>query len=214
MQDLIYLTKLEPNFRFKTVRDELSDMNKFHKTLMSAFPNLNGQGRLKTNLLFRIEPSGPIIVQSTMKPDWCNLGSSYAASEKIIDLEELSFQPGSVLNFRLTANPVWRRPGNKNPIPLREEYTQEYISKYNLDKSPPTVIDWIKRKRSDDLGFEVIACSTSFPTLSNHKVKISYCTFDGQLRITNRQSFVHTLKIGIGKEKAYGCGLLSVAPVR
>ncbi len=214
MQELLYLTKLEPNLKLKSVRENLSDMNKLHKTLMSAFPNLDGQGRLKTNLLFRIEPAGEIISQSTMKPDWSNLSGSYAVFEKIIDLELLSLVQGVILNFRLTANPVWRRPGSKNPIPLRDEYSQEFVTKHKLDKSPPTVSDWIKRKRSDDLGFEVITCSTTFPNIQNKKFKIGYCMFDGQLRITNKQSFVKTLKEGIGREKAYGCGLLSIAPAR
>lgn len=214
MQDLIYLTKLEPNLKLKTVRNDLSDMNMLHKTLMSAFPDMSGQGRMKVQLLFRVEPNSVILAQSTIKPDWSKLSGAYETFEKVIDLKTLPLEQGLILNFRLTANPVWKRPGLKNPIPLREEYPQEYILKYKLDKPPPTVIDWISRKRSNDLGFEIISCSTSFPTFSNQKVKISYCTYNGQLRLTDRSSFVKTLKEGIGKEKAYGCGLLSVAPVR
>ena len=39
-------------------------------------------------------------------------------------------------------------------------------------------------------------------------------TFEGMLTVTDRDAFVHALTHGIGRAKGYGCGLLTIAPVR
>lgn len=44
-------------------------------------------------------------------------------------------------------------------------------------------------------------------------VSLDVATFQGRLTITNVDDFTRALLSGIGKAKAYGCGLLTVAPV-
>ncbi|MCG7527764.1 type I-E CRISPR-associated protein Cas6/Cse3/CasE [Streptomyces sp. OfavH-34-F] len=45
-------------------------------------------------------------------------------------------------------------------------------------------------------------------------VRFTRVTFDGRLRITDLAAFRRTLTHGMGKSKAYGCGLMTLAPVR
>ncbi|MFE1957622.1 type I-E CRISPR-associated protein Cas6/Cse3/CasE [Streptomyces sp. NPDC059479] len=45
-------------------------------------------------------------------------------------------------------------------------------------------------------------------------VRFTRVTFDGRLRITDLPAFRKTLTQGLGKAKAYGCGLMTLAPVR
>jgi CRISPR system Cascade subunit CasE len=45
-------------------------------------------------------------------------------------------------------------------------------------------------------------------------VRFTRVTFDGRLRITDLPAFRKTLTQGLGKEKAYGCGLMTLAPAR
>ncbi|MDT0433312.1 MULTISPECIES: type I-E CRISPR-associated protein Cas6/Cse3/CasE [Streptomyces] len=45
-------------------------------------------------------------------------------------------------------------------------------------------------------------------------VHFAQATFDGCLRITDLPSFRRTLTQGLGKAKAYGCGLMTLSPVR
>ncbi|MFJ9636788.1 type I-E CRISPR-associated protein Cas6/Cse3/CasE [Streptomyces sp. NPDC101178] len=45
-------------------------------------------------------------------------------------------------------------------------------------------------------------------------VQITKVTFDGRLRVTEPELFRRTLTHGLGKAKAYGCGLMTLAPVR
>ncbi|MBH5337622.1 type I-E CRISPR-associated protein Cas6/Cse3/CasE [Streptomyces pactum] len=45
-------------------------------------------------------------------------------------------------------------------------------------------------------------------------VRFTRATFDGRLRITDLTVFRRTLTHGLGKAKAYGCGLMTLTPVR
>ncbi|KIE28686.1 CRISPR-associated protein Cse3 [Streptomyces sp. MUSC 125] len=45
-------------------------------------------------------------------------------------------------------------------------------------------------------------------------VRFTRVTFDGRLEITDLTAFRRTLTHGLGKAKAYGCGLMTLAPVR
>ncbi|MGW2653040.1 type I-E CRISPR-associated protein Cas6/Cse3/CasE [Streptomyces sp. NPDC001478] len=45
-------------------------------------------------------------------------------------------------------------------------------------------------------------------------IRFTRATFDGRLRITDLVAFRRTLTHGLGKSKAYGCGLMTLAPVR
>ncbi|MGC5410083.1 type I-E CRISPR-associated protein Cas6/Cse3/CasE, partial [Streptomyces sp. DT225] len=45
------------------------------------------------------------------------------------------------------------------------------------------------------------------------RVSIVTVTFDGHLEVTDPAVFRRALMQGIGKAKAYGCGLLTLAPL-
>ncbi|MGO4759027.1 type I-E CRISPR-associated protein Cas6/Cse3/CasE, partial [Streptomyces sp. 2MCAF27] len=47
-----------------------------------------------------------------------------------------------------------------------------------------------------------------------HEVTLTAVTFDGRLRVTDPDALRRTLTSGLGKAKAYGCGLMTLAPVR
>ena len=43
---------------------------------------------------------------------------------------------------------------------------------------------------------------------------LSVVTFEGILKVTDRDAFRRSMVSGIGRAKAYGCGLLTVMEVR
>lgn len=45
-------------------------------------------------------------------------------------------------------------------------------------------------------------------------VTLVTATFESQLRVTDPGALRHTLTHGIGPAKGYGCGLLTLAPLR
>jgi CRISPR system Cascade subunit CasE len=44
-------------------------------------------------------------------------------------------------------------------------------------------------------------------------IRLSKATYEGMLRVTNKEIFYHTLTDGIGRKKAYGFGLMTVIPM-
>ena len=44
-------------------------------------------------------------------------------------------------------------------------------------------------------------------------IRLSKATYEGILKVTDKNVFYHTLTDGIGKKKAYGFGLMTVIPV-
>jgi CRISPR system Cascade subunit CasE len=44
------------------------------------------------------------------------------------------------------------------------------------------------------------------------QVSFTMVVFEGVIEITDAESFRSTLVQGIGREKAFGCGLLTIAP--
>ncbi|MFE7030005.1 type I-E CRISPR-associated protein Cas6/Cse3/CasE [Streptomyces sp. NPDC057621] len=46
-----------------------------------------------------------------------------------------------------------------------------------------------------------------------HRVTVVTATFDGRLEVTDPEALRHTLTQGLGKAKAYGCGLMTLAPL-
>jgi CRISPR system Cascade subunit CasE len=43
-------------------------------------------------------------------------------------------------------------------------------------------------------------------------VTIAYATIQGMLRVTQREDFVKSFTKGIGRARAFGCGLLQLVP--
>jgi len=90
---------------------------------------------------------------------------------------------------------------------------------------------WLSRKAAQH-GFELInvRIATGVPNTVAHShrkivgmrahmsgrnaVTLATSLFEGELRITDAERFRKALFGGIGPARAYGCGLLSVAPAR
>ncbi|OQC07866.1 MAG: CRISPR-associated endoribonuclease Cse3 [Candidatus Hydrogenedentes bacterium ADurb.Bin101] len=190
------------------------------------------------------DPSGPvtILVQSTERADWTFLerlpeylwqerGSApYDCKDILPSLNRL--EPGRVLSFRLRANPTRRVAKQDDPMKgKRVELSREQDQ-----------LDWLARKGTGSGdhsgGFELVTKNAqdrngeaiSLPCVracserkilglkkqpgAGHKVTQLSVMFEGLLRVTDPGAFVETLARGIGSGKAFGFGLLSVAPVR
>ena len=75
--------------------------------------------------------------------------------------------------------------------------------------------------RAEKLGFELVPndyliVEKSWVPMKKQgqkTIKLSRATFEGILKVTDKNVFYHSLTKGIGKKKAYGFGLMTVIPV-
>jgi CRISPR system Cascade subunit CasE len=195
-------------------------------------------------LLYRVDTNprtGQVtaIVQSQIAPDWCKLPDGYLLDAennpacKAVDEAYEALREGRRLAFRLRANPTRKidtktRPDGKKNNGKRVEICGE-----------ENQIAWLQRK-AELHGFRLLSVRVN-PAVANVRVapenkvfgwrggngddqgynggakrRLTFgaVLFEGLLEITDAERFKQTLGDGIGSGKAYGFGLLSIAPAR
>ncbi|MEU1880160.1 type I-E CRISPR-associated protein Cas6/Cse3/CasE [Streptosporangium sp. NPDC020072] len=214
----MFLTKLTINPQSSAFRRDTSDVHDMHRTVMSAYPELPPTTvyRSTHGVLWRVDelPGGRIVqyVQSQTAPDWSHLSEGVLLRPaEVRPLQPLleSIRPGRKLTFRLMANPT--RCVQRRRIPLRQ---------------PAEQVEWLVGK-GERHGFVVPVnrqgtpdvVPTPAPRLVGKKRKaqriiIDPVRYDGHLVVTDLDAFTAALVNGVGRAKAYGCGLLSLAPAR
>jgi CRISPR system Cascade subunit CasE len=201
------LSRLVLNERHRAVYHDLGNVHAMHQRIMQGFPDeSHDQARSEWNVLFRVEPEARIIlVQSDLLPDWSRLPEGYleVAETKAIASLLSGLTLGQVLRFRLKANPTKRDKSTGKRIGLRRPEEQE---------------SWLHRQSTRG-GFEVLELrvgSTGGVTGRQKdkpsSIQIETALFEGLLRIMEPEALREMLRKGIGRGRAYGCGLLSVAP--
>lgn len=226
----MYLSRLMLNSQSRAVMRDLADSQELHRTVMSAFPQADqpgGGARERFAVLHRLELDrrrGRLIlyVQSLAPPDWCGLPPDYLFSSpglenpatKSVAAAYRGLKTGAVLSFRLKANPTRKIDSKTGPDGLRRHGRRVELVREE-DQA-----DWLRRK-GEQGGFQVQSVRVeglSKEQGKRHSAGVSPLTltsvlFEGRLRITDPERFLnHSLLKGIGPGKAYGLGLLSLAP--
>ena len=119
---------------------------------------------------------------------------------------------GQQYHFKLTANPT-RTVTDTNGKKRRK-----------AEIGPRNQLQWLV-SRGEDMGAdfgssadEATAMVTrsqklNFPNKGNRITVIS-CTYEGTLKVTDPKKLQQVLTEGVGRAKAYGCGLLTLAPAQ
>jgi CRISPR system Cascade subunit CasE len=188
----------------------------------------------RERVLWRIDKLGGreyVLILSNRLP---NL--SYAA-EQICDEGEIiengknydktleNIKCGDIYRFRLRANPVIKYGDKKQKekgkkyesIASPNEHTEKDIEN---GASPDTQRNWLT-KRAASFGFSLneerfAVVKTEWVKVVKQGVKpfsFKAAEFEGILTVTDADLFKHTLELGIGREKAYGCGMMTVIRV-
>lgn len=177
-----------------------------------------------------------LLVQSNLKPDWNALPPGYLldSSEenpacKPVHEKYAALQDGQHLLFRLRANPT-RRVHSRN----EREHTTKFHGKRVDIRGEEAQIEWLQRKAQTN-GFELGEVRINLDVLnlrtmpegritgrrkvstqaeSSNPLRLTFGSvlFEGELRVTDVELFRNVLVEGIGSGKAYGFGLLSLAP--
>ena len=199
----MYLTQLSLNRLDRKTMRILADVYKLHQTILQGFsiyPNCD-------RVLFRIEPEEhntlvSILIQSILEPDW----SLMQETNRVVSVKTKKFSPqlapDDVLRFRLRANPTVCREGKRYGL-IRDESLREWLTKKET-KIGAKFIDIV----SMDEGY---INGNKESGQARHRVNLKVARFEGVVRVINPETFIHTLKDGIGPAKAFGCGLLSIA---
>lgn len=184
-----------------------------------------------------------VLVQSREQPDWSRLPEGYLrAPAQVKPLTALyeHLQPSMELHFRLHANPT-RRIGDRNTreaerwrgkrVNLTRESDQFDWLRRKGDASGFTLLtirahaaglpDLSAASSGNAAAIASIPDTRALPIAAGSAgrragtgaLTFGAVQFDGRLRITDIDRFRAALEQGIGSGKAYGFGLLSIAPI-
>ncbi|GHJ47248.1 type I-E CRISPR-associated protein Cas6/Cse3/CasE [Catellatospora sp. TT07R-123] len=219
----MYLTRFRVNTARRGARKLLSSPQAMHAAVRAAFARPEDYEHDGTRSLWRLDTPAPATVHlylvSPGRPDLTHLVEQAGwPTTETWDTREYGplldkLQPGQRWAFRLTANPS--HSGRKN-TDAKETQRFGYLREHEQ-------ADWLVN-RADRHGFTVAAQQDGQPNLRLHKrqtqtftrgmgtVTLVTATYDGILTVTDPTVFRQALTGGIGHAKAYGCGLLTIAP--
>lgn len=229
---MMFLSRLVLEPRSRHVQRDLGDCHQMHRTIMAGFPHVEGDsGRAHFGVLFRVEPEPfldrpVVLVQSRNEPDWSRLARGYLAdlgqtpnpASRPLAAVYGALEAGRRLRFRLRAN-VTKKVGvdgraNGARVELRGDEAK---------------IEWLERRAASG-GFALVSVrgAANVPDVrivtepkqagrqaapsNGASLTFGSVLFEGRLDVTDAELFRRTLSAGIGPAKAYGFGLLSLAP--
>jgi CRISPR system Cascade subunit CasE len=207
-----WLTRIRVDFGLAN-RLRLHDNYAWHRTAWELFPGRDGKPRhFLSRLNVRQEGFELLLLaqESASRPSWC--------PQECYDERKIrsSFLEHQYYRFDLRANPTRKvakpdKDGNraKNGRRLALLQTEDQLA-------------WLGRK-ADGSGFRILesppvvidpATSHTFriPKQNRHGLHLGV-SFRGLLEVTDRREFQEAFHTGIGSAKAFGFGMLVLAPV-
>lgn len=189
------MVKVREILRFYGATNYRDDANSRHRMVMSVFPQYLGiYPRSKQRILYRFEKDASgarCLIRSSIAP--ANLNGLQTLEEKLPeDLDHVA--------FRITANPMIRT--GKQERPIKDQYDQE---------------EWIERKLSAALSqLEIVDQKAEVlkRERTNGKSVLQLVQFDGIAKVDDPEALKGLLSEGVGRNRNYGAGLLTIRPLR
>jgi len=199
------------------LRQGLNDPSNAHRLLWSLFTG-NGDNA-KRDFLFRAgggssSPDGDFLIVSQRWPKDC-LGL-WNIETKTYDPK---FAPGQTLAFQLRVNPTVARGGKRHDIVMdRKRMLGESREETNAELWEHAGRDWLDA-RAARLGTSLLVCrADNYHVHRFHRtekrgyISIAMLDLSGRLRVEEPEKLTGAIFSGVGRGKAWGCGLLLVRP--
>lgn len=212
----MYLSRIALNAKRRETMQALVIPPIMHGAVEKSF-----EGERQRNL-WRVDWMGDncfLLVLSGEQSDFTHLVGQFGYTNYKQGWETKDYRPlltklkeGDTWNFRLRANPT------QSSFKEKDEGTGR--GKVHAHVTQDQQRQWLM-KRSENCGFKLNeqtfdVTHTQWEKFPNSRkgirqVTIRTATFEGLLTITDLEQFKATLTTGIGRAKAYGCGLLTIA---
>ncbi|MDR1134581.1 MAG: type I-E CRISPR-associated protein Cas6/Cse3/CasE [Clostridiales Family XIII bacterium] len=212
----MYLSRVEINQRKRETLRALASPQILHAAIEACF---SSEETVKYRNLWRIDKlnnSLYLILQSEIKPDFTHIIEQFGWIEqkwetKTYDEFMSRLQNGQVWMFRLQANPAHSKnieKGSRGKV--FGHVTIDSQRKWLADRAAKCGFE-IVQTPDGNLNFDVAQCETRKFWRQGEMVTLETAVFEGALRIIDEESLLHAMRNGIGRAKAYGCGLLTLA---
>lgn len=204
----MYLTRMELDTSKRKTIKALVAPSLIHGAICTAFAG-------RDRVLWRIDSLADktyLLIVSDEQPDLGAAAEQFGTEDGWRSLEYSAFidniHTGDRRRFRLTASPViTKSAGTGNRGTVMAHLTPEQQEAWLLARAEKNGFSLVKDEyrvvQSDWVSFRKCADS-------GRQVQFRRVTFEGLLTVTDEALFREVVKNGIGREKAYGCGMLTV----
>lgn len=220
----MFLTHLKLNPSRRDTRRLLASPQRIHATVLAGIPD----HREGERVLWRLDEPAPhdinLLIASHRQPDltglveqagWpvrSDIGWTTREYERLLD----RLAPGQTWRFRLRANPVVRRRDETGRVHSIPHLTVAQQRDWLVERSDrlgvrfPVGDDLIPHVTVSGRRTETFSRRTTDGSDSGRRVTITSAQFDGVLEVVDPSALRSALVEGVGRAKAYGCGLLTV----
>ncbi len=202
----MYLSRIALDRKNHNVIKALSSPHVMHAMLASCLPSSSERS------LWRIDPLGGglvLLLQSQTPPTRISFApDDWETRPYGVLLDKI--QAGQVWRFRLCANPV-------HSVKTSKESRGKVFAHVTVDQQK----EWLLKKAQshgfsicrtgDNHLFDVVERDIKKFKRQEARVTLATAVFEGVLQIDDASLFCDKLKNGIGRGRAYGCGLLTLA---
>lgn len=207
------LTRTYLNARRHGAQRLLGSPQSMHAAILSGFPPGHDPGRT----LWRVDRDDPLrptlFVVSASRPDFAHLeeqaGWPSQPTTQSADYGTIlnSLEEGQRWGFRLKVNPTHRALVNGDSKVLAH-VTVAQQTKWLLERQERL---GITLGDEGDSTFQLVAREVTRFKRSGATVTLGTATFAGVLRVEDPTKLRAAMTEGVGRAKAYGCGLLTLA---
>jgi CRISPR system Cascade subunit CasE len=211
----MHLSRIEINRRKRETVRAMASPQILHAAIEACFPAADNTGRN----LWRIDSwndSLYLLLQSERKPDFTHIVEQFGWPGQTWETKEYDgflsrLQSSQIWKFRLRANPV-------HSVSVAKGARGKVIAYEAIDRQKKWLLDRMlkygfepEQTFEGDLIFDVVQKEIKKFQRQGKTVTFEAAVFEGILRIVDAELLVNAMKKGIGREKAYGCGLLTLA---
>ena len=201
------LSKFSFDIRNRYGRSCISDYQNMHRSIMRLFHCSRKEG----SVLYRFHPKTlAVYILSENAPDISNIPSGMVfVGQKDMSAWEAKFTEGSCFRFDILVAP-FKKVAEEGARNSRRRFLRTYQER----------LEWMSRK-AEQSGFELVEIQenqsqTIHGSHSEEKGGNFYCnvvSYQGILRVSDKERFSMAWKQGIGAGKAYGQGMLMLVGI-
>lgn len=201
----MWLTRMTLNGRRSGTRRLLSNPQHMHAAVQSAFGERDPgrtlwriDKRLPHPVLWLVSPEVPDLTHVAEQAAWPHLDRQWVSASYLPLLKQL--REGDLYHYRITVNPSSIRKGRRVVPQGRDAINRWWAARATAAGLAPIRIDtdFVEQRQ------------IRFARADAH-VTIGYATFEGQALVTDPVALRSALTGGVGRGKAYGCGLLTLS---
>lgn len=218
----MYLSRIALNTRRKSTMIALASPQMLHAAVESSFPPDMAEDGRNLWRVDRLDNVLYLLVFSNKKPDFSHIVEQFGWPGAEQKWETKNYTPlieqiqtGQRWNFRLRANPVH----SAKPTGISQTQESAERGKIYAHVTVQQQEQWLLDRavkygfRLQEDSFCVVQQEVKKFQRKSNPVTLGTATFEGILEVTDTTLFLQALTCGIGRAKAYGCGLLTIAKV-